>query len=130
MHFPKWHTLGCEETVQNCTRLLTLVCPKGRNRDDGSSPNQTGNKTLHFKSLKKKISKFNGWSWKNSPRWGLSGKTREVALIQFFPHDEGGAGEAWHLREKLSSVNLLVEEGQKANDVSLYKRSHGTKVAN
>lgn len=55
MHFPKWHTLGCEETVQNCTRLLTLVCPKGRNRDDGSSPNQTGNKTLHFKSLKKKL---------------------------------------------------------------------------
>lgn len=58
----------------------------------------------------------------------LLGRTRELALTQLFPHDEGG--EAGHLRLKLSSVSLLVEEGQKANDVSFYERFHGTKVAN
>lgn len=41
-----------------------------------------------------------------------------------------GESEAWHLRERLSSVSLLVEEAQKANDVSFYKSFLGTKVVN
>lgn len=64
MHFPKCHTLGCEYspqegTVQNQDDNPCVTQRAGQGQ--GSSPSQTGNKTFHFKSLKK-ISKFNGWS--------------------------------------------------------------------
>lgn len=41
-----------------------------------------------------------------------------------------GESEAWHFRERLSSVSLLVEEVQKANDVSFYISFLGTEVVN